>query len=290
MCETTPAGRTAKPKDGFFKPRAGTWYGEMMAKGRVLLIAEDDWEAALLVKSLADEGYEVSAAHEARAGFDKVRELEPDCILCSVTLPDIDGFWVARRVRAEHGRVRTAPFLFLIDAEDVQGRLQGFNVGADLFVVKPFRVEEVVAQINALIEMARRLTATPPALDAAAVSDVEVEPPSSIGPNVIQGDVAQMSITTVLTLLELERRTGRLKVRGPNEEEVRLELRDGELVSATLGDSAVEPEAILRDMLRWNAGSFQFRSVEVAPGSEARNVSGLLLNIMTLEDETNRPA
>ncbi|HEY5373624.1 MAG TPA: response regulator, partial [Polyangiaceae bacterium] len=72
-----------------------------MAKGRILIIEQDEWESTLLAKFLGEAGYEVHVAAEARAGFEKVRELQPDCILCDVNLPDIDGFWVARRVRTE---------------------------------------------------------------------------------------------------------------------------------------------------------------------------------------------
>jgi two-component system OmpR family response regulator len=128
-----------------------------VAKGRILIIGADEWESTLLAKSLAEAGYQVVVAGEARAGFDKVRELQPDCILCDVNLPDIDGFWVARRVRTEPTLVATAPFLFLTDAADVESRLQGLNVGADLYLTRPLRNEEVVAQVGALIDMANRL-------------------------------------------------------------------------------------------------------------------------------------
>ena len=128
-----------------------------MAKGRILIIEQDEWESTLLAKFLSEAGYEVYVANEARAGFDKVRELQPDCILCDVKLPDIDGFWVARRVRTEPSRVASAPFLFLTDAGDVESRLQGLTVGADIYLTRPFRDDEVVAQVGALIDMANRL-------------------------------------------------------------------------------------------------------------------------------------
>src|SRR4029079_883856 len=95
--------------------------------------------AALLTRFLSEAGYEVHVAGEARAGFDKIRELQPHCILCSVNLPDIDGFWVARRVRTEPTRVATTPFLFLTEADDSESRLQGLNVGAVLYLTTPFR-------------------------------------------------------------------------------------------------------------------------------------------------------
>jgi DNA-binding response OmpR family regulator len=252
-----------------------------VAKGRVLIIEHDEWESALLVKFLKDADYEVEIATEARAGFDRVREFEPDCILCSVNLPDIDGFWVARRVRAEPGRVGATPFLFLTDAEDVESRLQGLNVGADLFLVKPFRAEEVVAQVGALIEMVRRFsTPVAPPSDPA--------PPSSATPSAIQGDVGQMSLSTVLTLLELERQTGRLKIKGPDAQSAAIELADGAFARGTLDDAPRDAVDLLREILAWKSGRFQFRPTPIQAPSERLSMSGLLLQAMQLTDEASR--
>lgn len=252
-----------------------------MAKGRVLIIEHDEWESALLVKFLREADYDVETATEARAGFDRVRELEPDCILCSVNLPDIDGFWVARRVRAESGRVGATPFLFLTDAEDVESRLQGLNVGADLFLVKPFRAEEVVAQVGALIEMVRRFVSTP----VAPPSDPA---PSSGSPSAFQGDIGQMSLSTVLTLLELERQTGRLKIKGPEGQVAALELSEGVFAGGALDDAPCEAVPLLRQILSWKSGRFHFRSTPVPAPSERLSMSGLLLHAMQLSDEAAR--
>jgi CheY-like chemotaxis protein len=198
-----------------------------------------------------------------------------------VNLPDIDGFWVARRVRAEATEVSATPFLFLTDAEDVQARLHGLNVGADLFLTKPFRSEEVVAQVGAMIDMARRLK-------TASMNPASNPPPSSSGPAAFQGNLAEMAISTVLTVLELERRTGELKVRDETGSSARLELVDGAAVRAELHGKQQKPIAWLREMLRWNRGSFQFRSKQVASSAEAQNLSALLLDAMRLQDELGR--
>ena len=81
-----------------------------MARGRVLIIEQEEWEATLLSKFLSEAGYEVHVAGEARAGFDKVRELQPDCILCSVNLPDIDGFELLNRISSDE-RLRDLPVI-----------------------------------------------------------------------------------------------------------------------------------------------------------------------------------
>ncbi|MFZ5894224.1 MAG: response regulator [Myxococcota bacterium] len=253
-----------------------------MPKGRVLIIESDEWASALLAKFLREADYEVAIETEARSGFDRVRRLEPDCIVCGVNLPDIDGFWVARRVRAEAGPVSATPFLFLIDEQDLEARLHGLNVGGDLFLTKPFRNEEAVAQVSALIGMANRLkAATHPPSEA---------PPSSVGATVLQGDLAEMSISTVLTLLELERRTGRLRARKDSGRTALLELVDGAFVSAELNDVAAEPTLALRTILSWTAGSFSFRSKPIQSLAPRQNLSGLLLEAMRLDDEAKGSA
>ncbi len=252
-----------------------------MAKGRILIIEQDEWESTLLAKFLGEAGYEVHVAGEARLGFDKVRELQPDCILCDVNLPDIDGFWVARRVRTEPSPVATAPFLFLTDADDHESRLQGLNVGADVYLTRPFRNEEVVAQVGALFDMANRLRKQRESFSS--------EGPISTTGAAFQGDIAQMSVATVLTLLELERRSGHLKVRSDIGRIAMLELNEGSLAGATLDDQAAEPTLVLRETLRWKKGRFTFRSAEmVALGGTRQTIGGLLIEAMRLEDESRR--
>jgi len=253
-----------------------------VAQDRLLIIEADEWEAALLGKFLTDAGYRVEFAAGAREGFDKIRESQPDCILCDVNLPDIDGFWVARRVRTETTAVATTPFLFLTAADDSESRLQGLHVGADLYLSRPFHAEEVVAQVGALIEMANRLKKQLAGLSSEG-------PPSSRG-SAFQGDVALISLSTVLTLLELERRTGHLKVTVEDGRVARIELVEGTLVSASMNADVWEPTDLLREVLRWKKGKFVFKAALVEPKAalNRQSVGGLLLEAMRLEDESRR--
>ncbi len=246
-----------------------------------MIIEQDEWESTLLSKFLGEAGYEVHIASEARAGFDMVRTLQPDCILCDVSLPDIDGFWVARRVRTEPSPVATAPFLFLTNAEDTESRLQGLNVGADIYLTRPFHDEEVVAQVGALIDMANRLSKQRESFTS--------EGPISSPGAAFTGDIAQMSVATVLTLLELERRNGHLKVRSDTGQIAVLELQHGTLAGATLDDQPAEPTPVLRETLRWKKGSFTFRGAEASTqGGPRQTIGGLLIEAMRLEDEARR--
>jgi two-component system OmpR family response regulator len=257
----------------------------LVSKGRVLIIEADEWLGALLGKFLADAGYTVDFATGAKQGFDKVRALEPDCILCEVNLPDIDGFWVARRVRTEQSAVATTPFLFLTDADDTESRLQGLHVGADLYLTKPFKNEEVVAQIGAMIEMANRMKKQR--------DRIASDGPASFRGSALRGDLAQVSLSTVLTVLELERRSGKLKVSGEGGRRGELELLDGKFAVAKVDGAQGTPTDLLRELLRWKLGSFAFKPAadQPVPGHARKaltSLTGLLLEATRLEDEQRR--
>ncbi|HEY3494708.1 MAG TPA: response regulator [Polyangiaceae bacterium] len=255
-----------------------------MSKGRVLIIEADEWEVALLRKFLGDAGFGVEVATSARQGFDRIRELQPDCILCNVNLPDIDGFWVARRVRTEPSAVSTTPFLFLTEAGDTESRLQGLHVGADLYLTKPLRNEEVVAQVGALIEMANRLRKQRESFSS--------DGPSSTRGSAFQGDVAQVSLSTVLTLLDLERRSGKLKVKAEDGQRAELDLAEGKLVAVRLGGEEGDPTEQLRELLRWKTGSFAFKPDPdgTPPRGDRPSLGGVLLEAMRREDEAKAGA
>jgi two-component system, OmpR family, response regulator len=252
-----------------------------VSRGRVLIIEADEWVTALLTKYLSDADYEVHVATGARDGFDKVRELTPDCILCDVVLPDVDGFWVARRVRTESGRVATTPFVFLTDEDDAEARLQGLHVGADLYLSKPFRNEEVVAQVGAMIDMAARLRKTRDSFTS--------EAQSAPGGAAFQGDIAHVSLATVLTLLELERRSGKLRIKAEGDRVAILEIYEGAFARASIDEGVVPATEFLREVLRWKQGGFVFRSAKVdAPRGNRQSFNHLLLEAMRLEDEAGQ--
>jgi response regulator RpfG family c-di-GMP phosphodiesterase len=193
-----------------------------------------------------------------------------------VVLPDIDGFWVARRLRAEAPDVASAPFLFLTDIDDPDARLQCLLVGADIFISKPIRHEEVVAQVGALIGMVQRLrkqesSAVPSRPEAAAA---------------LSGDISMLSVPTMLSMLEMERRTGTLEIKGESRTAV-FELVEGHIAGVRLGDKPRESVEALREVLKWTRGAFGFSPEEVEGGGrKLHSIGALLLEAMRREDES----
>jgi two-component system OmpR family response regulator len=244
----------------------------------VLIIEKDEWISTLLVKFLSGAGYECQVATDARGGFKSATEQLPDCIICDVMLPDIDGFWVARRVRGERTRLATTPFAFLAEVEDPELRLQGLNVGADVFMSPPFRHEEVVAQVNALVGMAERLR-----------EKHETAHPVSKGGSALRGDIGQISVPTLLTMLEMERRTGELKVTPKGGAAAVFEIVEGELAGAKLAGLDEDPLEVMKSAIPWRSGEFSFQPGRVGEThGPRRSLSGLLLETLRLMDEDSR--
>ncbi|HKQ68207.1 MAG TPA: response regulator [Polyangiaceae bacterium] len=232
-----------------------------MSKGRIVVIEGDDWIARLVEEGLNEAGYEVMLSSEALEGFEQVRASQPDCIICDVALPDFDGYWVAHKVRTDPSPMSTTPFLFLTNADDDTSPLHAFHVGADVQVQKPFRLDEVVAQVRALVEMAKRLRM---ARDSFLDKEGE-KPPQG---EALRGDLAQISVTTVLALLEMERRTGQLRVtqEGPEPSgEATIDLAGGFAVGSALSGAATPLLPTLREILKWKKGTIAFFAWPDAP-------------------------
>jgi DNA-binding response OmpR family regulator len=252
-----------------------------MPSGLVLVIDDDEWVSGLLASAIHGAGYDVSVCSSARAGLETAISLQPDCIICDSELQDHDGYWVASNVRTHPSRVSVTPFLFLSTNDDQAARLEGFHVGADVYMTKPFRVDEVVAQVGALVQMAARLRVR---------RDSMIAPPDShqAGGTAIEGDLSQMSIATVLTILEMERRSGTFEVIS-KKRRAQLELANGGVTDGTVGGTKVSALAAMRAMIGCTVGRFSFTpsGPREAPQSQ-KSIGAFLFEAVRLQDESMR--
>lgn len=111
---------------------------------KLLVVEDDDAIAGPLVTGLAREGFEVD---RVARGADALDAPEPDLVLLDLRLPDIDGYAVAREMRA---RSRVPIIMVTAKGEEVD-RVIGLELGADDYIVKPFSMRELVARINAVM-------------------------------------------------------------------------------------------------------------------------------------------
>ncbi|MFB9278959.1 response regulator transcription factor [Cohnella cellulosilytica] len=114
----------------------------------IAVIDDDEKITALLRRSLAFEGYEVTTAADGAEGLRLLGQKQADLVILDVMMPKMDGWEVCRRLR-EAGIV--SPILLLTAKDEVSDRVRGLDLGADDYLVKPFALEELMARVRALL-------------------------------------------------------------------------------------------------------------------------------------------
>ena len=138
------------------------------APARVLVVDDEDNITFLLDATLRHFGYEVRVARTGREALDGVAAFAPDLVLLDVMLPDLDGFEVVRRLRFDGVQV---PVLFLTARDTTEDVVRGLTIGGDGYIKKPFSVEEIVAQVQALLRRSGRAAAG----SKLALADLEID-------------------------------------------------------------------------------------------------------------------
>lgn len=126
-------------------------------ENKQLLLIDDDPNLIFLVKDYLEfQGYEVVTAGNGREALLLLDEKLPDMIICDVMMPEMDGYTLVEHVRQDP-RTSWIPVLFLSAKGQSQDRIKGLNKGADIYMVKPFEPEELVAQVESSLKQANRL-------------------------------------------------------------------------------------------------------------------------------------
>lgn len=119
-----------------------------MSAERLLLVDDDDNLRSMLQAALRHNGFDVVSVATGRAALDAVTEHAPDLVVLDLMLPDLDGFDVCRRLRADGW---TTPILFLTARDGTEDKVRGLTLGGDDYLVKPFSLEELVARVHAVL-------------------------------------------------------------------------------------------------------------------------------------------
>src|SRR5881392_364623 len=115
---------------------------------RVLVVEDDEEIAQVLQRSLRLEGYEVKLAGDGVRGLDEAHAFLPDIIVLDLGLPRLDGIDVAKRLRDDGD---DTPILMLTARDALESRVEGLDVGADDYLVKPFERQALLARLRALL-------------------------------------------------------------------------------------------------------------------------------------------
>jgi CheY-like chemotaxis protein len=211
--------------------------------------------------ALAEAGFSVATATTGMEAIAACLRKRPDVIVVDRNLPVFDGFRVLETL-SEDGTLVTVPVI--VTSADLNDLAPSFERGAMDFIAKPFTTLELIVR-------ARRLAQASPRASERVI---------------LAGTLSDITLPALLTMFELERKTGRLALTG--EYVAWIDIVEGRIASAgsATGD---EPRAVLMSLLDWTCGSFELTGI-AGPhdGDLALPITHLLLDHACLRDEQGR--
>jgi DNA-binding response OmpR family regulator len=143
---------------------------------RILIVEDHDDLADALRANLRSEGYQAAIASDGRQALAMVHADPPDIVVLDLGIPGIDGLALLARLRAEG---HWCPVLILSARDSDSDKVEGFRLGADDYVTKPFRTLELMARVDAIGRRLVRERAAAPVQSAPAVPIAAAEPDAS---------------------------------------------------------------------------------------------------------------
>ncbi len=122
-------------------------------KSKILIIEDDPDVAEMLNAYFCVQGFEVLISNWGEEGVSSAVINHPDLVILDIRLPDIDGYEVAKRLRADRRSINI-PIIFLTEKRDRADRLQGLEIGADDYITKPFDIQELRLRVRNSIQRA----------------------------------------------------------------------------------------------------------------------------------------
>ena len=220
-----------------------------LARPDVVLIEPDELTAAHLAGVLRRAGYLIEICADADAAVGRVCATQPKCVVCDDELVPGGGGDVALRARTNSPRACLAPFIFLTPRHRDAGAPRTRAGARDVWLEKPFSNDALIAHVKSF--------AGSLAVHAHASSML---PPS--GEIALNGELAHISLPTVLSMLKLERRSGSLQLTS-GDRQARIAFVSGEPTKAKLGGRPMRPEDALAIAATWQDGRFAFKTLPI---------------------------
>ena len=131
---------TGMPESGFRKKKDGD-------KRQSVLIVEDSLDMQKYLSSILEEDYELIYARNGAEGLKKTVDARPDLVLSDVMMPELDGYRMTELIK-DNSDLRHIPIILLTAKADMSMKMEGFNKGADDYIVKPFDSKELYARVK----------------------------------------------------------------------------------------------------------------------------------------------
>jgi DNA-binding response OmpR family regulator len=240
-----------------------------LAKQHLLLVDGDPKSLRVMEVSLKKAGFSVTTAVSGRDALEKCDVSPPDLILSDTKMPEMDGFELCRRLKAEE-RFRGTPFIFLTGQKSVEFKVKGLELGVEDYLTKPIYIKEIVTRVKILLDKKEK--------ERLEKKDLRAS---------FAGSLADMGVVDLVQTLEMGKKSGALHVKSSRGLEAVCYFKDGRILDCELGKLTGE-NAFYR-LLNWQDGEFaiEFKPIE----REERipvSTQGLLMEGMRRIDEWGR--
>lgn len=142
-----------------------------MSKATILIVEDEPALVEVLSYNLTKEGFEVVTASDGQEGRRRALDLIPDIVILDLMIPVMDGLQVCRLLRADP-KTQHIPILMLTARSEEVDEIVGFNMGADDYVTKPFKIKPLIHRIKALLRRSSGTTVA--SSDIVAIHGIEI--------------------------------------------------------------------------------------------------------------------
>ncbi len=232
---------------------------------KIMVIDDDPTTRSFLENILRKRDFQALQVENGKIALEEIRSEQPDLIICDVIMPVMGGFELCRKLR-ESPATADIPFIFLSVKDDPLDQLKGLRMGADEYLVKPFKSEEIFQAIDKVMEKYSRLKGLQ--------ADVDIE-----------GSLARIGLIEVIQMIEFNEKTGVLYLLSPSSRvNGAVYIKEGQVVNAVAGD--LDAEEAFYELAGQTDGFFKFNIHETIPGSKIRKKNmNLLMEASRLLDE-----
>ncbi len=228
--------------------------------GAKILIVDDNPNVLRLLNitlTKADKDYQILEAENGQKAFELANKEKPDLIISDVMMPQMDGIEFCWMIR-ENSEIPMVPFIFLTSFDDPEMEIRGFRAGADEYLSKPIDRKLLLQRVEELLARTRNIK---------KMEDTEEKQKG------FTGDLQDLSLVEVVQMLNLNKKTGILKVNSRVNGTVYI--KNGQLWHA-VSDHA-EGENAMYELVALDKGTFQFSSQEF---EIERNIQNSTMNVI----------
>jgi len=254
-------------------------------KPRILVADDDAWILRMVTTVLEKRGYLVETACDGEDAYEKALANPPQLLITDVMMPNMDGWSLVKALRGQP-KLAFVPVIFLSALGSDDDRIRGFRLGADDYLPKPFRFEELDLRVAKTMEKTEALKTQ--------LHQQETQSDTNKAKAALSGNLAEVGLSSLLVLLDMDRKTGVLKVtREESEEQATLYLRKGTPVAAEMdyASEQIRNKEVIYAMLAWDSGEFAFYPQEVNCETQIQlSTTALLLEGARIIDEACKPA